>query len=208
MVAGGGMCGCWGACMVARGGMCGCLGGVCGCRGVGCVHGHGGHAWLLRGMHGCWGHAWSRGPCMVMGGVCGCQGVCMVTRGMRGCWRCAWLWRGVHRIRRDTVNERAVRILLECILYLIISVLYAITHAVMQLLSFCPFDTTVYESLYWRYVIMWGRNEQAHRLKRDVSFVEHRLGLKPDFYEDFADFDGLVPHNGALPVIGIVCLLI
>ena len=30
---------------------------------------------------------------------------------MRGCWG-----GGVHRIRRDTVNERAVRILLECIL--------------------------------------------------------------------------------------------
>ena len=34
----------------------------------------------------------------------------------------AWLWggvrgcRGMRRIRRDTVNERAVRILLECIL--------------------------------------------------------------------------------------------
>ena len=35
---------------------------------------------------------------------------------------CAWLWGGcgwgggMHRTRRDTVNERAVRILLECIL--------------------------------------------------------------------------------------------
>ena len=34
-----------------------------------------------------------------LGGVSGCEG-------------------GVHRIRRDTVNERAVRILLECILVL------------------------------------------------------------------------------------------
>ena len=29
-----------------------------------------------------------------------------------------WLLGGVRRIRRDTVNERAVRILLECILVL------------------------------------------------------------------------------------------
>ena len=67
----------------------------------------------------------------------GCRGVCVVAGGMRGyrghAWlqgACvvderghAWLPRGacvvvgdVHRIRRDTVNERAVRILLECIL--------------------------------------------------------------------------------------------
>ena len=35
--------------------------------------------------------------CVVVGGVHGCMG-------------------GVHRIQQDTVNERAVRILLECIL--------------------------------------------------------------------------------------------
>ena len=35
----------------------------------------------------------------------------------------AWLPGGVPRIRRDTVNERAVRILLECIL-----VIFADTH--------------------------------------------------------------------------------
>ena len=51
---------------------------------------------VLGGMRGgggcawCWGCAWCRGACVVLGG-------------MRG-------------IRRDTVNERAVRILLECIL--------------------------------------------------------------------------------------------
>ena len=39
---------------------------------------------------------------MVVGGMC-------VSGGMHGCWR-------GHRIRRDMVNERAVRILLECIL--------------------------------------------------------------------------------------------
>ena len=38
------------------------------------------------------------------------------VRGCRGGGR-AWLG-GAHRIRRDTVNERAVRILLECILVL------------------------------------------------------------------------------------------
>ena len=34
----------------------------------------------------------------------------MVARGMLGCWR------GMQEIRQDTVNEQAVRILLECIL--------------------------------------------------------------------------------------------
>ena len=65
-------------------------------------------------MRGCWG------------GMHGCQGACMVAGGS------AWLWwgaymvvgsvhggrGGVRGIRRDTVNEQAVRILLECILVL------------------------------------------------------------------------------------------
>ena len=63
------------------------------------------------------------GACVVARGcVCGfCRGVCMVFAG-----GCAWFLPGgvhgfsrgggVHNIRRDTVNERAVRILLECIL--------------------------------------------------------------------------------------------
>ena len=83
--------------MVARG-MRGCRWGVCGCRGA-CVVAGGacviarGCAWLPRGVHGC------------LGDVHGCGGVH------------AWLPGGVVcRIRRDTVNERAVRILLECIL--------------------------------------------------------------------------------------------
>ena len=38
------------------------------------------------------------------------RGVCVVARGH------AWLPGGVHGIRQDTVNERAVGILLECIL--------------------------------------------------------------------------------------------
>ena len=59
----------------------------------------GGHAWLPGA--GCMvarGHAWLLG-----GGMHGCAGGCVVAGDM-------------HRIRRDTVNERAVCILLECIL--------------------------------------------------------------------------------------------
>ena len=98
-----------------------------------------GHAWLpggvrgcqewgVGGMHGCWGVCVVAigGACMVAGGlghvwlpggIHDCRGACVVARGR------AWLPRGVcmvvggmHGIRRDTVNERAVRILLECIL--------------------------------------------------------------------------------------------
>ena len=75
---------------MAAGGVCGCRGGVVAGGMRGC---HRGHVWLLGGMHGC-------------------QGVCVVVGGH--VW---WLGGGgVHGIRRDTVNERAVRILLECIL--------------------------------------------------------------------------------------------
>ena len=50
-------------------------------------------------------------------------GACVVAGGWGRAWLLgggghAWLAGGVHRIRRDTVNERAVRILLECILVL------------------------------------------------------------------------------------------
>ena len=56
----------------------------------------GGHAWLLGGGHGC------------LGGMCGCSG-----GGMRDCSG----GHGWDTMRYgDTVNERAVRILLECIL--------------------------------------------------------------------------------------------
>ena len=65
---------------------------------------------VVGGMHGCGGHAWLWGVCMVVG-------MCMAAGGMCGCRRgCAWLQGGMHGIQRDTVNERAVRILLECIL--------------------------------------------------------------------------------------------
>ena len=109
--------------------MHGCSGerGMHGCLG-GCVvaPGGGGHVWLLlggmhgffrRGMHGFFwgacvifpgGHAWFL-PGVVRGFF---EGACMVFSG--GC--VVFSWGGVHRIRRDTVNEQAVRILLECIL--------------------------------------------------------------------------------------------
>ena len=79
-----------GACMVVPGGMHGCSwGGMRGCLGA-CVVALGG-AWLLQG--GAW-FLWGRGVCMVaLGGH-------------------SW---DTTRYG-DTVNERAVRILLECIL--------------------------------------------------------------------------------------------
>ena len=84
----------------------------------------GGHAWLLGGhallllggawlfpggMCGCLGGAW-----FFLGGMHGFfwGGVCGFSQGgMHGFFQ-----GGVHRIRRNTANERAVRILLECIL--------------------------------------------------------------------------------------------
>ena len=89
----GGMRGCSrGVCMVAWGGMCGCSGGVCMVAwGEACMVALGGHMWLLQG------------------GVHGCSG----GRGVHGCL-------GGHAWDKtrygDTVNERAVGILLECIL--------------------------------------------------------------------------------------------
>ena len=133
----GGMHGWLGGHVWLQGGMCGCQGGMCGYQGV-CMVARG-HVWLrggtcmvAGGMHGCWG------ACMVAWGVCMVAGDAWLPRGMRGCWGHVWLQRdgvhgcrgcawlpqgcvvvgGVHRIRRDTVNERVVRILLECILVL------------------------------------------------------------------------------------------
>ena len=88
---------------VNRGGVHGSSGGVHGCSGGDVCQG--GHAWFLPG-----GHAWffPGGACMVFpeGGMRGfSRGACVVFPGG-----------GVRRIRRNTVNERAVRILLECIL--------------------------------------------------------------------------------------------
>ena len=96
-----GVHGCGGVCVVA-GGMHGC-GGVHGCRGA-CVVVEGMHG--CRGGCGCGGHAWLWGACMAVGG-----GACVAAGGH------AWLLGGgMHRTRRDMVNEQAVRILLECIL--------------------------------------------------------------------------------------------
>ena len=95
-----------GACMVAPRGVCMVVprGGMHGCSRGACVVAPRG------GMHGC-----SRGACVVApGGMCGCSrgcgcsgGMCMVALGGH-----AW---DTTRYG-DTVNERAVRILLECIL--------------------------------------------------------------------------------------------
>ena len=112
-----------GACMVARGGMCGCS------RWVACVVAPG-VVWLLQGVYGCSqeGRAWLlRGACVVApGGVCGCSGwgACMVAPGgawllpggVHGCSGGGHAWDTMRY--RDTINERAVRILLECILVL------------------------------------------------------------------------------------------
>ena len=95
----------------------------------------GGCAWVLRGgMRGCSGVA-----CMVAPGVGACVvapggGVCVVALGGWGMHGCSWggmhgclgghawlLLEGGHAWDKtrygDTINERAVRILLECILY-------------------------------------------------------------------------------------------
>ena len=86
---GGGMHGCWWACVVARGCMVAeghvwLLGGMHGCPGCVVAGGHawfwGGHVWLLGAVYG------SRGTCMVaMGGMHDSRGACMVAGG------CAWL---------------------------------------------------------------------------------------------------------------------
>ena len=106
-------------------------------RGGACVVLFGGHAWFYSGgMHGfiqgghAWfysgvcmvlsgGHAWFYlgGPCVVLfgGAMCGFiwGGMCGFIRGGGHAWFFQFF-----RIQWDTVNERAVRILLECILVL------------------------------------------------------------------------------------------
>ena len=122
-----------GACVVAWGGMCGCSQGACMVALGGawllwgaCVVAPGGYVWLLGGVHCC-----SREACVVApGGTCVVAlGAFMVAPGgMHGCsggvHGCsgggAWLlWGGAALDTTrygDTVNEWAVRILLECIL--------------------------------------------------------------------------------------------
>ena len=76
---------------------------------------------------------------MVVGGACvrgcgggmhGCRGVCMVVEHVHGCVG------GVRWIQRDTVNERAVRILLECILLIFLSFVSTSLNSLSNLLSF------------------------------------------------------------------------
>ena len=83
--------------------------------GVG-VNGRGGHAWqgAIHGKGG--GHVWWEGHAW-QGGVHG-RGVCMAG-GMHGrgmCMAGGMCGRAPQQILRNTVNERAIRILLECIL--------------------------------------------------------------------------------------------
>ena len=88
-----------------------------------CMVALGGHAWLLLGacvdaLGDVHGYSW--------GGMCGCSGgACVVaSRGMHGCsWGACMVALGVGCAwdttrYRDTINEQAVRILLECILVL------------------------------------------------------------------------------------------
>ena len=162
VVARGGVCGCQGACMVAggtcmvAGGPCMVAGGMCSCWGACMVAG--GHVWLQEGgVHDCWG------ACVVAGGMCGCWGACVVAGEVcvvaRGCvWLlgAAWLlggmrgggmcmvgghaWSpggGVRRLRRDTVNGRAVRILLECILVFTIILTHLFWNICRKVCLFC-----------------------------------------------------------------------
>ena len=105
MVAPGGAWLLWGACVVAQEGMCGCLGGHAWLL-------WGGHVWLLQGgMHGC-----SGGVHGCLGGVHSCSGAWVVALG-GACMVAPGGWRAWDMTTYgDTVNERAVRILLECIL--------------------------------------------------------------------------------------------
>ena len=106
------------------------------------MHGRGGQAWQGGmygsrdvhggGVHGRGGHAWQRWAC-VAGGMHG-RGGAFVAGDVHGRGTCM-----AHMppppILRDTVNERAVRILLECIL-----VLYSLV---------CKFLTQVYRLYYF-----------------------------------------------------------
>ena len=110
-----------GLCVVAPGGgLHSCsVGGVHGCSG-GCMVALGGHAWLLWVVHGClgghvWllpgGHAWL----LHGGGAWLLQGGMRDVPGVGGAWDTTRYG--------DTINERAVRILLEYIFFL--SVFYS-----------------------------------------------------------------------------------
>ena len=119
----------WGACVVAPRGACVvALGGVHGCSG--------GHGWLLRG-----GHAW-----LLLGGMHGCSqgGVCVVAWGA-----CMVAPRGGIVVAlgaghawdttryRHTINEQAVRILLECI-FVLFDVNYFTVSGFLHKTYVCP----------------------------------------------------------------------
>ena len=82
-------------------------------------------------MHGCRGGVRGcRGVCVVAGGACVvARGVCLVKGGVRGEGG-AMHSKGGHAwdttIYGDTINERAVRILLECILVIFSDILVKI----------------------------------------------------------------------------------
>ena len=130
---------------VHRGGMCsrGCMAG--------------GHVWL--GRHGkgeCMAGGWAcvAGGCAWQGGMCG-RGACMAG-GVHGRGVCAWQG-GVHAThappvdtQQDTVNERAVRILLECILVLFLYSLLTYRWQITQyLVDMICFIFTGDHWLYW-----------------------------------------------------------
>ena len=112
----GGIHGCQGVCMVA--------GGVCMvARGrvwlPGGVHGCQGCAWLPGGMHGCQRACMAKGVHGKGGGMCSegghvWQRGAYVAKGRHAWWRWGHAWDTTRY--GDTINERAVRILLECIL--------------------------------------------------------------------------------------------
>ena len=130
-VHGGGVRGCsWGGCAWLLGGACVVAPGAC-------MVAPGGYAWLLggcmvspggmrgcsRGVHGC-----SQGACMVAQGLCGFSG----EGSMRGCSG-GHAWDTTRYA--DMVNERPVRILLECILVLQASVILSMVGDGMGLAS-------------------------------------------------------------------------
>ena len=98
----------WGRACIIAGGM----------HGGGGVHGGRGCVWwwgacqVAGGMCSGGGMHVGRGACVVAGGMCGCRG--------HACWGACVVAGGMHGIRRDTVNEQAVCILLECILVIIL----------------------------------------------------------------------------------------
>ena len=111
----------------------------------------GGHVW--RGGPAWWrGHAWQRGACVAKGvhGKWGMHGkeVCMTKGGMHGKGGYVWQRGCVHGIRWDTINERAVRILLECILVEISLKLIHRTNCRLQSNLYFDKESNIFEKLH------------------------------------------------------------